>query len=74
MPDDLSVIGHDDVDMADMLGLTTVRQPLYESGRLGMKLLLDLVSNPRAERKRHLLPVELVVRSSTAPPPARPRT
>jgi LacI family transcriptional regulator len=68
VPDDLSVTGHDDVDMSDMLGLTTVRQPLYESGRLGMRVLLDLVSNPRAERSRQVLPLELVVRKTTARP------
>jgi DNA-binding LacI/PurR family transcriptional regulator len=74
VPEDVSVTGHDDVDMAEMVGLTTVRQPLYESGRVGMRLLLDAVSGSPSERKRRLLPTELVVRRTTGPPAARPRS
>ena len=40
MPGDLSVIGFDDIELAAAIGLTTVRQPLRESGRLGAHLLL----------------------------------
>jgi LacI family transcriptional regulator, galactose operon repressor len=40
VPDDLSVIGFDDIELAAAIGLTTVRQPLRESGRLGARLLL----------------------------------
>ena len=32
VPDDLSVTGYDDLELADHLGLTTIRQPLFESG------------------------------------------
>jgi DNA-binding LacI/PurR family transcriptional regulator len=41
VPDDLSVIGFDDIELAAAIGLTTVRQPLRESGRIGARLLLD---------------------------------
>lgn len=40
VPERLSVIGFDDVDLAGAAGLTTVRQPLRESGRAGARLLL----------------------------------
>jgi DNA-binding LacI/PurR family transcriptional regulator len=40
VPDDLSVIGFDDIELAAAIGLTTVRQPLRESGRAGAALLL----------------------------------
>jgi LacI family transcriptional regulator len=40
VPGDLSVIGFDDIELAAAIGLTTVRQPLRESGRLGALLLL----------------------------------
>ena len=40
VPDDLSVIGYDDIEMADYIGLTTIRQQLFESGRRGAELLL----------------------------------
>jgi DNA-binding LacI/PurR family transcriptional regulator len=70
VPEDLSVVGYDDVDMAAVAGLTTVRQPLGESGRLGMALLLRLVDQRESAPHRHLLPTELVVRRTTAPPRA----
>jgi LacI family transcriptional regulator len=40
VPDHLSVIGFDDIELAAAIGLTTVRQPLRESGRVGARLLL----------------------------------
>ena len=40
VPDDLSVIGYDDIEAADYVGLTTVRQQLFESGRRGAEILL----------------------------------
>jgi LacI family transcriptional regulator len=41
VPEDLSVIGFDDIELASAIGLTTVRQPLRESGQAGARLLLD---------------------------------
>ena len=40
VPDDLSVIGYDDIEACDFVGLTTVRQHLFESGRQGAQLLM----------------------------------
>src|SRR4051794_2180286 len=70
VPGELSVIGFDDVEVAAYVGLTTVRQPLLESGRRGAKLLLDVLARRRpAEPLRELLPLELVVRSTPGPAP-----
>lgn len=44
VPDDLSVIGFDDVEIAQYFQLTTVRQPLYDSGARGAALLLDCIA------------------------------
>ena len=41
VPDDLSVIGYDDIEAADYVGLTTIRQQLFESGRRGAEVLLS---------------------------------
>ncbi|MDN5725617.1 MAG: LacI family DNA-binding transcriptional regulator [Propionibacteriales bacterium] len=60
---DLSVVGFDDIAGAEAAGLTTVRQPIEEKGRLVGKLLLD----PELPERQVLLPIELVVRSSTGP-------
>ena len=71
VPGELSVIGFDDVEAAAYVGLTTVRQPLLESGRRGARLLLELLARRRpAEPLRELLSLELVVRSTTGPAPA----
>jgi len=43
VPGDLAVIGFDDIELAAVVGLTTVRQPLRESGRRGAELLLAAI-------------------------------
>jgi DNA-binding LacI/PurR family transcriptional regulator len=65
VPEDLSVIGFDDVPGAarSLPALTTIRQPLLEKGELAGRLLVAAPSGQVA-----ILPVELVVRGSTAPP------
>jgi DNA-binding LacI/PurR family transcriptional regulator len=68
VPDDLSVIGYDDIEIADYIGLTTVRQQLFESGRLGAELLLAEVRARSATPPAIVLAPELVVRGTTAPP------
>jgi LacI family transcriptional regulator/LacI family repressor for deo operon, udp, cdd, tsx, nupC, and nupG len=68
VPDDLSVIGYDDVEAADYVGLTTIRQRLIESGRLGAELLLLEMARRSDSAPVVTLPPELVVRSTTAPP------
>ena len=51
VPDDLSVIGYDDIEAADYVGLTTIRQQLFESGRRGAEILLAEIEQPiRASR------------------------
>jgi DNA-binding LacI/PurR family transcriptional regulator len=45
VPDDLSVMGFDDIELAGAIGLTTVRQPLRESGRIGAQLLLGALDS-----------------------------
>ena len=71
VPGDLSVIGFDDVEVARYVGLTTVAQPLEESGVRGARLLLEALEGapPAAQR----LDLRLVVRSTTAEPPVRAR-
>jgi DNA-binding LacI/PurR family transcriptional regulator len=68
VPDDLSVIGFDDLDIAEHLDLSTVRQPLYESGAHGARMLLELMEEPQVAPQQVEMPLELVVRGSTAPP------
>ncbi len=68
VPGDLSVIGYDDIEIAEYLHLTTIRQPLFASGVEGVELLLESIANPRPVPRRVLLPVELVIRGTTVAP------
>ena len=69
VPGELSVVGFDDIEVAAYVGLTTVRQPLVESGRRGARLLLDVLAGRQVAPLRELLPLELVVRGTTGPAP-----
>lgn len=62
---DLSVTGFDDIPEATERGLTTVRQPIREKGRVTAELLLNPTKTPRQVTLRHAL----VPRSSTGPAP-----
>ena len=66
VPDDIAVVGFDDIDIADYLGLTTVRQPLEESGREAALLVNKLVKDPASiDPRQVLLPLELIERKSS---------
>jgi LacI family transcriptional regulator len=69
IPHDLSVIGFDDSFVASVVTptLTTVRQPLARLGKEAAEAAIDLVEGIRTTPVRVTLPVELVVRESTAP-------
>jgi DNA-binding LacI/PurR family transcriptional regulator len=68
VPEELSVIGYDDIEAADYVGLTTVRQKLFESGRRGAEILLAEIDRRSGEPPVHQLTPELVIRATTAPP------
>jgi LacI family transcriptional regulator len=69
VPDDVSVVGFDDIPLAGYFDppLTTVRLPAYELGQAAGRALLARIAD-RAMPSRTLLPTELIVRASTAPP------
>jgi LacI family transcriptional regulator len=70
VPDDLSVIGFDDTELATTVTpqLTSVRQPLAELGRTGVSLLMRILERQRVDALRMELSTTLVVRETTAPP------
>lgn len=69
VPQDLSVVGFDDGDLAKTLGLSTVHQPVEESGRLALRMLRDQFAGER-NVSRVLARVRLVARSSSDAAPA----
>ena len=72
VPERLSVVGFDDSPAAVFAtpALTTIAQPHEEKGRLAAEWLLEAIAGvpPRRRRRKAILPTELVVRESTAPP------
>jgi len=63
VPAEVAVVGFDDGELAEALDLTTVRQPLEESGRTAMELLLQRLDRPGAVREV-ALGLSLAVRGS----------
>ena len=70
VPGDCSVVGCDDIEMAayTVPPLTTVLVPFHEAGVSAMSVLLGLIGGGTAPAGNVFLPLELVVRESTAPP------
>lgn len=64
VPGNLAIVGFDDHEFAEAMGLTTVRQPVAELGELAAHALLDAVEgNPWQEDR--VVPYQLVVRDTT---------
>ena len=70
VPQDLSVVGYNDIDLAQYLNLTTVRVPTRALGQEGMALLLAALEEPETALQTIRLPTELVVRGTCGPPRA----
>lgn len=70
VPEKISVVGFtgDDIGAFTVPPLTTMAQPIEETGRKAIEILLSLIKDPRRPAKRILLPARLTERSSVAPP------
>ncbi|MEV5546299.1 substrate-binding domain-containing protein [Streptomyces sp. NPDC052309] len=70
VPDDVSVVGFDDLPEARWVApaLTTVRRPLSEMAATALRVLLRMMDGDRPESTRTELSTHLVERASTAPP------
>jgi len=71
VPDEMSVVGFDDIPMAAMVTphITTVALPLEQAGRAAVELLLERLADPGPTGvHEQTLDARLIVRASTAPP------
>jgi len=73
VPDDVEVIGYDDVPLASMMRpkLTTVAQPMYDLGAVAMRLLTKFMNHEPIEEQRVTLLHQLIQRDSTKPREAK---
>jgi DNA-binding LacI/PurR family transcriptional regulator len=65
IPDDLAIVGFDDIDVAEHVDLTTISQHLDESGRLAAEILLSRINESSRPLQHINLPLKLVKRMST---------
>ena len=73
IPNEISVIGFDDISAPDYAKLpvpelTTIYVDRKEMGRSSVEILFDIIQNPSKAAYRYSLPVQLTVKKSTAPP------
>jgi DNA-binding LacI/PurR family transcriptional regulator len=70
VPQDLSIVGFDDIRFSQYVRprLTTIRSPLDRLAETGVDLLFERLGDPDRPARTEVLPVELVVRESAAPP------
>lgn len=68
IPSNLSLVGYDDMEAAELFNLTTVHQPMKEIGAEAVRLLIQDIEGKRATPAHRRLPPRLVVRGSTAAP------
>jgi DNA-binding LacI/PurR family transcriptional regulator len=65
IPQDLAVIGFDDIEVADVLGLSTVHQPLLETGARGAELLLSAIDGVGGAPIEERAPLTVIERRTT---------
>jgi LacI family transcriptional regulator len=65
VPEDLAVIGFDDLDFASHIGLTTINQQLDESGRLAAELLMAAIKNKTKDTQSRELELSIIERDTT---------
>lgn len=68
VPQQLSVIGYDDLEIARLLGITTVRQHLLLSGERGAAHVIESINGDTTHGTQERLDVEVIVRNTTRPP------
>lgn len=65
VPEDMAIIGFDDIALAAELGLSTVRQPIRDIGKLGVELLLRRLQHPGFAPQSKKFKPELIIRRTS---------
>lgn len=64
VPEDVSIVGYDDINLAQTISLTVISQPIVEMGQSAMTLLLDLIDNRITTPQRIVHRPSLIIRNS----------
>lgn len=67
IPEELSVMGFDGIELSEVLGLSTVQQPIQQMGKLGVDILIEQINGIPGEPKLIRLPTHLIERRTTGP-------
>jgi LacI family transcriptional regulator len=63
-PEDVAIVGFDDIEMASYLGLTTMRQPMFEMGVLASEILARRLNDLRQPVSHSMFVPKLIIRKS----------
>jgi LacI family transcriptional regulator len=61
----IPIIGYDDITISNFIGLSTIRQPMYDMGALATKKLVERMKSNEADPEQKVFAPELILRSST---------
>jgi LacI family repressor for deo operon, udp, cdd, tsx, nupC, and nupG len=67
VPRDVSIVGFDDHELSELMGITTVAQPVHDLGSMAADLLIDILDGRQDATRKITVPIKLVVRGTTGP-------
>ena len=62
IPDDIAIVGFDDIELSEYMGLTTVHQPMFEMGKLAAMRLTSKISGTNSKGLKKVFSTKLVIR------------
>ena len=65
VPDDMALVGFDDIKLSEYVGLSTLRQPMYEMGKVAVEKLLQRIEQPDRPVSHTVFAPALVERESS---------
>jgi DNA-binding LacI/PurR family transcriptional regulator len=68
VPEELSVIGFDGIELSEIMELSTIQQPMQQMGEMGVACLMELVENPQKSPELIRLDTKLIERRTTTVP------
>ena len=69
VPEDLAVVGYNDIPLAHRLRITTIKVPMHEFGRQSARILLEQVASASPSGERVIFDPQLIVRATTVSSP-----